>query len=79
MNGLNEEGYKQSYREYFYPNGNISSKGYLVNDNYHGYWVSYYNNGNIMYKGNYYNGIVKGYWEWHDYFSNELINKEFFL
>lgn len=39
-------------KKYFYPNGQVSSKGFLVNGKPEGYWISYYTDGVLKSEGN---------------------------
>ncbi len=47
---------------YYYPNGQLESKGNFIYDNPHGKWVWYYSSGNIKETGTFLNGNRTGTW-----------------
>jgi len=79
MNNLNDKGERHGYWEFYYPNGNISRKGYFVNDKFHGYWEDYFQNGRLYWKGQIINEKRVGYWEWYSSRHDNLEEKEFYL
>ena len=67
-NRVNRRGNRVGIWEFYYSNGNISSKGLYVNGKEEGIWEIYYSNGNIDAKGLYVDGNREGIWE--SYWSN---------
>ena len=47
INQYDSEGRRQGYWEYYYSNGNLSSKGNYINGKNDGVWEFYWNNGNL--------------------------------
>jgi len=47
---------------YYYPNGQLESKGNFKYDSPHGRWIWYYSNGNVKEKGTFLNGFKTGDW-----------------
>lgn len=47
---------------YYYPNGQLESKGNFKYDMPHGRWMWYYSNGNVKEKGSFLNGNKTGDW-----------------
>jgi uncharacterized protein len=68
INQYNIDGNKTGYWEYYYNNGQLSSKGSYVDGKEEGYWETYYENGKLESKGSYKNGENDGYLEL--YYSN---------
>jgi antitoxin component YwqK of YwqJK toxin-antitoxin module len=65
INLYNERGEKHGYWEWYFPGGQLSSKGDLVNGKQDGYWEEYYSDGQLSCNGNWVNGKREGYWEWY--------------
>lgn len=61
------------YVEFYYPNGNISSKGYLRNNKPDGYWITFYENGNIKSEGNRKNFELDSLWKFYDENGNIVL------
>ncbi len=51
---------------FYYPNGNLSSKGWLVNGKPDGYWKTYYENGTLKTEGNRKNYQLDSLWIFYD-------------
>ena len=54
------------YKEFFFSTGEISSKGYLINNLPGGKWVSYYSNSEIKSIGYWKNALLDGSWAFYD-------------
>ena len=54
------------YTEYYYPNGKLSSEGFLRNGKPDRYWKTYNENGNIKSEGNRKNYELDSTWEFYD-------------
>jgi len=54
------------YKKFFYPNGSISSEGFLKNGKPDGYWKTYYPNGKIKSEGKRTNFIIDSTWIFYD-------------
>lgn len=64
----------QEFKQYFYPNGNISSEGTLINGNPDGYWKSYYPNGTLKSVGKRTNFLLDSVWCFYN--ENGTLEKE---
>jgi uncharacterized protein len=53
---------ENGYQKFFYPNGNISSEGYMVNGKPDGYWKTYYVTGVLKSEGNRRNFKLDSLW-----------------
>lgn len=60
------QGQKVSYREFFYPDGTISSKGYFSNGQPDGYWSNYHPNGKLKSFGKRTNNQLDSVWKFYD-------------
>ncbi|MDE0771203.1 MAG: hypothetical protein OSB25_03225 [Salibacteraceae bacterium] len=60
--------------QFEYPNGKISSEGFLLKGKPEGYWKNYYSNGNIKSEGLRENYKLEGNWKFYD--ENSVIQKE---
>jgi len=49
-NKVDKNGNKQGLWETYYPNGQLETKGYYIDDRKDGIWEKYYSNGYLMYK-----------------------------
>ena len=54
------------YKEFFFNSGEISSKGYLINNLPAGKWVSYYSNSKIKSTGYWKNALLDSSWVFYD-------------
>ena len=54
------------YTQYRYPNGQVSSEGFLVNGKPEGYWKSYYENGVLKSEGNRTASQLDSTWKFYD-------------
>ncbi|TSA28013.1 MAG: hypothetical protein D4R67_04975 [Bacteroidetes bacterium] len=54
------------FQQFFYPNGQISSEGILVNGQPDGYWKSYYENGILKSEGNRTNFKLDSIWKFYN-------------
>ncbi|MFH0895832.1 MAG: hypothetical protein V2A54_15460 [Bacteroidota bacterium] len=54
------------YKKYLYPNGKISSEGYLKEKKPEGYWKSYYETGILKSEGNRKNFLLDSLWKFYD-------------
>ena len=54
------------YKEFFFSSGEISSKGYLINNLPGGKWVSYYSNSRIKSIGYWKNALLDSSWVFYD-------------
>jgi len=73
-NKIDDNGLKQGYWEYYYPDGNLLFyKGSYLNDNMNGLWEFYHPNGNLHMKGSYKDGSKEGIWE---HYVNGILIKE---
>ena len=54
------------YKEFFFNSGELSSKGYLINNIPDGQWVSYYSNSNIKSIGYWKNALLDSSWTFYD-------------
>lgn len=57
---------QSEYKTFYYPNGNISSEGILVNNKPDAYWKTYYENGNLKSEGNRLNFELDSLWKFYD-------------
>lgn len=57
---------KDGYFQYKYPDGKISSEGYIRNGKPDGYWKNYYSNGKIKNEGNRKNFLLDSIWKFYD-------------
>jgi len=62
------------YKKYYYPNGNISSEGMLVNGKPDAYWKTYYENGIIKSEGNRKNFQLDSMWRFYDNESTIILS-----
>jgi antitoxin component YwqK of YwqJK toxin-antitoxin module len=72
-NRVDRKGRKQGCWEYYYPNGQLSTKGSYNNDMLDGIWEFYHEDGDLYYKGSYVNGLKDGMWE---YYQNSILRCE---
>ena len=65
-----------TYKEFYYPNGNISSKGYLKDNKPDGFWTSYYLTGVKKSEGKWSNSKLDSIWIFYDNIGDtvEIIN-----
>ncbi len=56
----------KGFRKFYYPNGNISSEGIMIDGKPDGYWKNYHENGNIRSEGNRKNFLLDGTWNFYD-------------
>ncbi len=56
----------KEFKQFTYPNGTVSSEGYLENGKPNGYWKSFNTNGMIMSEGNRVNFLLEGVWKFYD-------------
>src|SRR5436190_7054051 len=59
--GQGEDGFKR----YLFPNGNVSSEGYLVNGKPEGYWKTYYETGVLRSEGNRVHFLLDSLWKFY--------------
>ncbi|MCQ2958910.1 MAG: hypothetical protein MJ198_01810 [Bacteroidales bacterium] len=64
----------QEFKQFFYPNGAISSEGYLTNGKPDGYWKSYYPDGSLKSIGKRTNFQLDSIWCFYD--ENKQLQKE---
>ncbi|GIV29640.1 MAG: hypothetical protein KatS3mg028_0706 [Bacteroidia bacterium] len=57
---------KDGYFQFKYPDGTISSEGYIKNGKPDGYWKNYYPNGKIKNEGNRKNFMLDSIWKFYD-------------
>lgn len=57
---------KGEYQRYYYPNGEISSEGYVKDGQPNGYWNNYYENGVLRSQGNRDSFLLDGPWKFYD-------------
>lgn len=65
------------YVKFFFPDGSLSSEGYLFNDKPDGYWKSYYDNGILKSEGNRVNFELEGLWKFFDNEGNLSLSIEY--
>lgn len=63
--------------QFFFPNGVLSSEGYLRNNKPDGYWISYHENGKIKSEGNRKNFELDGKWKFYDTIGNISMSIEY--
>lgn len=56
----------EGFNSYYYPNGKISSEGYIKNGKPDGYWKNYYENGKIKSEGNRKNAQLDSLWKFYN-------------
>lgn len=66
-----------TYKAYKYPNGSISSEGFLINGKPNGYWITYYPNQLRKSEGNRINFELSGVWKFYDKKGNLLESIEY--
>ncbi len=57
---------KDAYVQFKYPDGNISSEGYIKDGKPDGYWKNYYSNGKIKNEGNRKNFLLDSIWKFYN-------------
>jgi antitoxin component YwqK of YwqJK toxin-antitoxin module len=65
------------YKKYYYPNGNLSSEGYLVNGKPDAYWKTYHENGKLKSEGNRKNYALEGEWFFYDNQGDTVLIMEY--
>lgn len=73
-----ENNIPHGYWENYYPNGNISRKGYYDKGKPVGEWFTYWDNGNVMFIGSFNNLTPIGKWLWY-HPDKDLMTKEFYI
>jgi antitoxin component YwqK of YwqJK toxin-antitoxin module len=68
INQYTHDGKKIGIWEYYYENGQLSSKFSFKDGKYDGIWESYHDNGQLSSKGSFKDGEKEGYWE--EYYDN---------
>jgi uncharacterized protein len=72
---LSQEGEKDSLWTFYFPDGNIRSKGAFINGKRDGSWQFFFENGNIEQSGEYQLGKPEGEWIWY-YPNGKVLRKE---
>lgn len=67
------------YKKFFYPNGNISSEGYLKDNKPTGFWKSYYVTGIKKSEGKWFNNKLDSVWIFYDQLEDTLEKINYFL
>lgn len=62
----NDENFNDDYTVFYYPNGNISSEGIMLEGKPDGYWKTYYENGNVQSEGNRKEFLLDSVWLFYD-------------
>src|SRR6185503_6669337 len=57
---------KDGYQKFYYPSGQLSSEGTLLNGKPNGYWKSYYESGKIKSEGNRVNFKLDSLWKFYN-------------
>jgi len=66
LSGQTENDIKDGYNQFKYPNGNISSEGYIRNGKPDGYWKSYYVTGMLKSEGKRRSYLLDSIWVFYD-------------
>lgn len=64
------------YKKFYYPGGNLSSEGTLVNGKPEGYWKSYFENGKLKSEGNRLNFKLDSLWKFYN--DSGYVTAEYF-
>lgn len=56
----------EDYRVFYYPDGQVSSEGFMVDGKPDGHWKNYWENGNLKSEGNRKNFLLDGPWKFYD-------------
>ena len=78
---LNKGGLGQDslFQQFYYPDGNISSEGYLLNNVPAGRWINYHLNGQKKSIGFWKNNKLEGNWVFFDTLGNKILSENYVL
>ena len=78
---LNIEAFSQDslFQRFYYPSGNVSSEGFLLNNTPAGRWVNYHLNGQIKSIGSWKNNKLDGDWIFFDTLGNRQLSEKYIL
>ena len=65
------------FQKFYYPNGNISSEGYLLNNLPAGQWTNYHVNGEKKSIGFWKNNKLEGNWIFFDTLGNKIMSENY--
>jgi antitoxin component YwqK of YwqJK toxin-antitoxin module len=61
------------FNRFYYPNGQVSSEGYLRNGQPDGYWKTYFENGSLKSEGNRIDFLLDSTWTFYDENGNKTL------
>ncbi len=62
----NNDSVPEGFKQFFYPNGKLSSEGVLINGKPDGYWKNYHENGKLKSEGKRVDFLLDGEWKFYD-------------
>ncbi len=65
------------FQRFYFPNGELSSEGYLLNNIPTGRWTNYHSNGQIKSIGSWENNKLSGKWEFYDTLGYKILSENY--